>query len=159
MYHLGAQAARLEQNLEAIYQIGGTTTVTSNIIFEGIGPRAGLEGEYHTKCGFYSYGRGFLNLLAGRFEADFLQVNELAGRQAASGIEDDRVVPVTELEVGVGWSALGGCFRVSAGFQSMTWFNAMTMNSWLEGATSDELNNTTSSMSFDGFVGRVEFRW
>jgi hypothetical protein len=162
-YLLGARYGSLQQDFQANYNITGLTTVNGNVDFTGYGIRVGLEGEYYMPYGAFTYGRGLASLLAGRFSGSYAQNNIFAGQQAFTSFTDDRVVPILELEVGVGWSAWGGRIRLSGGYSFAGWFNTLTLNSLVQGVQATNFttntNNYRDTLTFDGFVGRVEFRW
>ncbi len=142
----GARYAHLDQNLTTNYLVFGTTTVNTGISFDGGGPRAGLEGEYHVGCGFYGFGKGTANLLVGQFSANYLQTQTFAGQQALTHIYDDRVVPILEAELGVGWRSPKGHVSVAAGFYIGSWFNTLTTSSFVQGIQSN--NYTTNGNNF-----------
>src|SRR5262249_31902584 len=145
------------------YQILGTTTVTSHINFDGVGPRTGLEGEYHFRRGLFSYGKGIVDVLAGHFGATYDQHNTFAGQQAHTEVAEDRIVPQLELELGGGWQSPKGHFRISAGYYVSSWFNTLTTPNFIAGAIGNNFttnqNNSRDVLTFDGFVGRVEVRY
>jgi hypothetical protein len=159
----GARYGHLDQNLNANYVITGTTTVNSNINFDGGGPRTGLEGEYKILGGFYGYGKGTANLLAGQFSGSYTERNIFTGLVGDTSIKDERIVPVLEMELGFGWQSCNGRVRVSAGYYVGSWFNMMTIPSLANSIQNDNFtrnaNNLKDTMTFDGLVGRVEFRF
>jgi hypothetical protein len=159
----GIRYAHLQQNFTTNYAIFGTTTVNTGINFDGIGPRAGLEGEYKIGCGFYGYGKGMINLLAGRFAANYLQTQTFVGQQAQTSVYDDRLVPVLEAELGIGWTSSNGRLSISAGYYVGSWTNALTTNSLVQGVQNNNYttngNNFRDTLTFDGLFGRIEFRF
>ena len=159
----GARYAHLRQNLSSTYEITGTTTTDSNINFDGGGPRIGLEGEYRILCGFYGYGKGMANLLVGQFQGSFVERNVFTGLVGQTSVSEDRLVPVLELEIGAGWQCKNGRVRISGGYYVGTWFNIMNVPSLGQGVGANNFttngNNMRDNMTFDGFVGRVEFRF
>jgi hypothetical protein len=162
-YLAGVRYAHMRESLTSNMNILGTTTIDSHINFEGGGPRVGLDGEYRIKGGFYGYGKGILSLLGGHYSGLYEQRNIFAGLQAQTQIGDDRIVPVLELELGVGWVSPQGHIRAAAGYYVSGWFNAMTMTSLVRGIQNNDFttnsNNFRDTMTFDGFVGHVEFRY
>jgi hypothetical protein len=162
-YLLGGRYGQLDQAFNATYPILGTTTVDSDISFDGFGPRAGIEGEYRAKCGLFGYGKGVFNLLLGHFDATYVQRNVFTGLQAQTEVGDDRLVPVLEFEAGLGWVSRKGHLRVSGGYYVAAWFNTLTTNSLVQGirATNFTTNgdNFRDTLTFDGLVGRIEVRY
>ncbi len=159
----GGRFAHLDQNLEATYLITGTTTVTSDIEFDGFGPRFGLDGQYQICGGFYGYGQSVVNVLFGQFRANAEQQNVFTGLIGSTGITANRVVPILELEIGAGWQSPGGAFRVSGGYYVGAWFNTMTMTSLSNGIGGTNFttnsDNFRDTMTFDGLVLRFELRY
>jgi len=79
---VGIRYAHLDQDFQSSFTIQNATNVNTTVNFEGIGPRVGLQGEKRIGCGgFFFYGNGTLDLLAGNFRSDFLQRNRFTGVQ------------------------------------------------------------------------------
>jgi hypothetical protein len=160
----GARYARLEQSLDAAYiQVLGTTTVDTHLNFDGFGPRTGLDGEYRLHCGAFVYGKGVINLLAGHFSGNYDQRDIFGGLVATSDINVNRIVPVGELELGVGWRGPKGHFSCSAGYYVGGWCNTLTTNSLVRGIQNNDFttngNNFRDVLVFDGLVVRVGFTY
>lgn len=162
-YILGGRYAHLTQDSRSDFSILGATTVTTNIDFDGVGARAGLEGEYSIKGGLYTYGRGVLSAVAGHFGSNYRQQNVLAGVQASTSASEDRVVPILDFEVGAGWSNSNGRFRVQAGYFLSSWHNTLTTPSFIQSVQNTNFttnsNNARDTLTFDGFTFRVEVRY
>jgi len=159
----GARLARLEQQMQANYSITGATTVASNIDFDGAGIRLGLEGEYSMRYGLFIFGRGVANLLAGRFSAIYYQTNVFVGQQASTGLSDTRVVPVLDLETGIGWQTPNQRIRLMAGYYLSAWGNMLTTNGLIQGVQNSNFttnsNNFRDGIIFDGLMARLELRF
>jgi hypothetical protein len=159
----GARFAHLEQGMNVNYDILGKTSVDSHVNFDGFGARAGLEGEYRVRGGFYGYGKGIVNLLAGHFSANYVQQNVFAGLQAQSQFGEDRLVPVLEFEAGGGWISPSGHIRISGGYYVGSWFNTLTMPNLVRGIQNNDFttnsDNFRDTLTFDGLVGRIEIRY
>jgi hypothetical protein len=160
---VGGRYARLNQYLQTNYVIAGSTVVDANVTFNGFGGRVGVDGNYRLPANFFTYGRGFLNLLVGKFDAAYAQTNAFAGTQAATSLTDDRIVPILELEIGLGWCCWHDHIRLSAGYSFAGWFNTLTMNSLVQGVQNTNFTTNTNNfrdvLTFDGLVCRAEFRW
>jgi hypothetical protein len=160
---IGARYAHLEQDFRGDFSILGATTVTTNIEFDGVGPRIGMEGECHAKYGFFVFGRGFANFLVGEFKANYLQTNVFAGVQANTSIEDSRIVPNFDLELGVGWQSRNGRFRIMGGYYLSCWFNTLTTPSFIQGVQNSNFttngDNFRDRLLFDGLMARLEVRF
>jgi hypothetical protein len=161
-YLLGGRFAHLGQKFDADYTIDGSTVVTTDVKFDGGGPRAGLEGERHFGH-FLVYAKGVGNLLAGRFRASFDQRNALVGEQANTSLKSDRVVPILEMELGLGWASPNGKVRVTGGYYVSGWFNTVTTPDWIQSVNATNFttngNNLRDSLTFDGLAARLEFRF
>ncbi|MHC4879003.1 MAG: Lpg1974 family pore-forming outer membrane protein [Planctomycetota bacterium] len=156
---VGVRYANLEQDLRAEYQRSTMTTVNSEIDFAGIGPRFGLSGEWASNCGFYYYGEGFVNILAGQFTADYRQSNPNVIQQVHAGVSDDRFVPQLELELGLGWRNRCGNIHLRAGYYMNHWFNAITTPGFIDGVQAQQLDNLSDTISFDGLTASAEVRF
>jgi hypothetical protein len=159
----GARYAHLREDLLVDYVTPGDTFVNTRIDFDGAGPRIGLEGELTCGAGFLLYGRGSANIVIGHFGASYLQTNTFAGTQGETTYQDDRVVPILDLELGVGWTSPKGCFRAMVGYSVSAWFNALTTTDLINAVQTNEFNNHGDNLSntlwFDGLTARVEYRF
>jgi hypothetical protein len=160
---VGVRYARLEQQLFSEFSIVGLTNVVTDIDFEGVGPRVGLDGEYRLCKGFYSYGRGVASFVIGEFEADYVQSSEFTGVLAATSYETERLVPILELELGLGWSSPGGCLRLQGGYYIAAWFNTITTPGLIEAVRVNNFSGTGDNLRdhiiFDGLTARAEVRF
>ncbi len=157
--NLGFRYGGLSQDLTAHQQILGDVLVNSSIDFDGYGPRAGLDYERLTRSGMLFYCRGAGSLLAGRFEAAWQQSSVFAGPQAAAGINEDRLVPQLDLELGTGFQTRGGGFRATVGYLYSIWGNVVTMPEFIDSVQADALRGTSDTLAFDGLAVRAEFRF
>ena len=159
----GLRYAYMRQNFKGDFSILGTTTVDSNITFDGIGPRFGLDGELLGKWGLRLYGRTTANLLAGHFGAQMNQFNVFAGNQGNIDYKSDRIVPVLEAELGVGWVSPNGRFRVTTSYYLSAWYNSVTTPDFINAVQNNNFTTTggnlQSTQTFDGLTFRVEFRF
>lgn len=159
----GARYAHLDQKVFSTFQVIGETTVDSNISFDGIGPRLGLDGQYHIHGGFYTYATGIVDVLFGQFRGRYEERNTNTGLIGLTTVHANRTVPILELELGGGWQSRNGHVKVSGGYYIGSWYNTMTTTSLLSGIGNVNFttngNNFRDNMVFDGFVGRLEFRY
>ncbi len=157
----GARYAELRQDYSGVFTILGTTDVDTSIKFEGIGPRAGLDGELLCGHGVRLYGRTTANFLAGHFGGSYNQFNVFAGEQGNIDYKNDRIVPILELELGVGWVSPKGHVRVMAGYYLAAWFDTVVTPDFIAGVRANNFStsggNLQSDLTFDGLMGRVEF--
>lgn len=162
-YILGVRYAHLDQDFRANFNILGTTTVESQIRFDGVGPRVGLAGERIACNGLLVYGRGTAAFLAGHFNSTYEQRNNFAGVQGNLEYDNDRIVPLLDMEVGVGWASKCGRFRVEAGYYVMGWFNVLTTPGLIRGVQQNEFSGTgdvlRETLGFDGFTVRAAVKF
>jgi hypothetical protein len=159
---VGARYVRLDEDFRASYTQPGSTDVSSDIGFDGVGPRVGLEIERAMDGACYMYMRGGASLMFGSFKANYLQSNVFSGTQAAVGLDDNRMVPITELELGLGWGNTSDTFRFSAGYYVGTWFNTVTTGGFIDSvqdSTLYSIGGVGDTLVFDGLVVRVEARY
>jgi hypothetical protein len=159
----GVYYAHLNQDLHTEFNITGTTVVDTHINFDGAGPRIGLDGECLACKNLYLYGRGTANLVAGHFTGSFTQDNVFAGNQGNITFRDDRVVPILDLELGIGWVSPKGHVRVMAGYTVAAWFNSLLTPEFINAVQTNNFthqgDNLSNTLWFDGLLARVEFRF
>jgi hypothetical protein len=156
----GLRYAQLNEQFRSAFAINGTTMVDSEIDFNGLGFRMGLEGKRRLDCGLLVYGQAFGNLLMGEFSADYTQRNALAGVQATTAIDDEfRFVPQLEFELGVGWQSSSGRLRLRAGYYIGTWFNVATSSEWIDAVQRNNISDVKGALLFDGMTMRAEYRF
>ena len=161
-YLFGLKYVRIEQQFGATYSILGTTTVGTNVDFNGLGPRFGIEGERMLgDCGLLVYSKGFVNFLFGSSSANYLQTNIFSGVQSQTGLRETRVVTVPEFELGTGWQSCNGCFRITAGYYLAAWFNMMTTPEYLSTVrdSPNSFERQTKTLTLDGLNVRAEWRF
>lgn len=163
-YFAGLRYANLEQNFAASEIIGvpnGLTTVRTDINFDGFGVGFGLDGERRSShSGLLVYGKGSASFVSGEFKADFRQTNQFGPNSViGNSLVDYRVVSILQTELGMGWQSECGRFRVTAGYQFAGWFNSLTTGSYIEGVQAGQYHDLNETITFDGLVSRVEWRF
>ena len=160
-YLLGLRLASLRQALQANFDNGvRIERVATEIDFEGIGVRAGVEGERRSECyGWMVYGRASAGLLCGRFDADYLPTDLFAGTVANTGWDADRLVPTLDAEFGVGWIGPRDHCRLSAGYMFAAWYNVAMNGEFIDAVRTNRFSGMRDTLIFDGLVGRAEFRF
>jgi Legionella pneumophila major outer membrane protein precursor len=157
-YLIGAEFATLDQRFESSFITLGTTTVNSDIEFEGIGMRFGLQGErFWPHSGVFVYGTGVSNFLFGEFDATYFQTNSFNGVEAGTSWTAGRIVPVLDFEVGAGWLVLNRHLRLSGGYRVSTWLNVVKTDEWINAVQANDFTNMDGTMTFDGLVARAEW--
>lgn len=158
---LGVRYASLNEDYFAVYPFvppDTETTVETHIDFNGVGFRAGLDGErrINRNWGFLVYGRAIANILAGTFRATYDQANAFSGTEVRSTWSENRIVSILETEVGLGWMSPKGHFRFSAGYRLDAWFNAVTTPDWIAAVQETRYRDLDDSIVFSGLVARAE---
>jgi len=164
-YTLGTRYANLHQAFREAQTFGpGVSNVASNINFDGLGTRVGLQGIRKVRNrGFMAYGKGFASVVVGTFRSGYLQTNNFQGVQGGAAWNDSRAVPILEYELGVGWQNPTGRIRISAGYYFAAWFNTVSTNNFINSVQTNGYNTNTSfradTITFDGLTTRAEYRW
>ena len=139
---------------------GGTGTIDIQMDFIGAGPMVGLKGQRHfgRRRQFSTYADWDLALLLGHYEHALTRTNNQSLATNVTRFDTDltRVVPMTEIEIGVRWQARPR-LTISAGWMVQVW--------WDLGMTEDEassfdslafLRDDSNIMSWDGLTIRGE---
>ena len=157
---LGARYSQMEQSFSASFTGNGTQDVDTTIEFYGLGLKAGLEGERYTKSNRYLvYGSLIGSLMAGEFEATYNESVDLRGTDSGTTWEAGRLVPTLDLELGAGWQSQCGTWRITGGYMFSSWFNVIKTDNWIKGFQSSDFVDMGDSMTFDGFVAKIEGRF
>ena len=159
-YHLawlvGGRWARIDQETNVQYNALETSFISVPIDMRGAGPRAGLLGNFDVGRGLHLYGRGIFSLLSTRQEAKFTQTNVFAGLETEFGQETDRIVPVIDLEFGVGYTCLNNHLTLRAGYLYSIWFNMITAPGYIEQVHSNDFDASSDTLAFDGISIRLQ---
>ena len=159
-YVVGARYARLEQQFAAQFIKNGTESISSDIDFDGGGLRVGLEGLRHScRNRLQLYASGYANLVAGRFRARHFQGHSFDTEVVDVEWEAGRVVPILDMECGVGWTSCDCRLRMTAGYQVSAWFNTVRTQDFAQAVQTNEYLNLSETMTFDGLQARVELRF
>lgn len=160
-YIVGLRYGHLDQQFRSTQQASpGQTTVETDTGFDGYGLRLGLDGERQCcGAGIFLYGRGVASFLVGSYDSTYVQTNTFATVQAQTSWTDDRITPILEYELGLGWQSPNGHFRVSAGYYMAAWLNAVTTPDWIDAVQADNFTDVEDSITFDGLTARVEIGW
>ncbi len=160
-YIVGLRYGNLDQQFISTQQASpGQTTVQTDTGFDGYGIRLGLDGERQF-CGHgvFLYGRGAASFLVGTYNSTYVQTNTFATIQAQTSWTDDRITPILEYELGLGWQSPSGTVRVSAGYYMAAWMNAVTTPAWIDAVQADNFTDVEDTITFDGLTARVEIGW
>ncbi len=163
-YSLGARYGQLKQNFSATFPFSppdGTTTLNTGANFDGVGPRAGFQGEHCVFAGsrLRAYAKGSASFLVGRWRTSYVQQNQFAGTQANASLTQDRIVPLLDLELGLAWLSRGQRVRISGGYLVSAWFNSINTPGWISSVQNSTYNPGAQTVTFDGLVARGEVRF
>jgi hypothetical protein len=140
----GLQVAHVHQNLASsfssyngAYQIGNTT----NSVFNGVGPRLGMNAQYNRRW-FQLVGEAGGSVLIGQSQArqDYSAISPVApglgipqpNNQSLTSPNATQVVPCLDARLGAAYvtpATAYGIFRVEAGYQAAVYINAVSQYS------------------------------
>ena len=160
-YSAGFRYSHLDQLFSSSLTNATTTeTVSSQVRFDGGGIRVGLEGErYLAKCGLMAYGRSAVSFVGGNFRGRYLQNNTQQGDVVISGLNEDGVISMLDLEIGLGWASSDGSWRATAGYMFSGWFNTLNTDEFIQAVQTNNSVSIGDSLGFDGLVVRTEYRY
>lgn len=164
-YAIGGRFVDMEQSFSALFTgvIAPTMQdVTTNIDFVGGGIRLGMANDLISQSsGFFSYANGFASFIAGEFSSSFLQTDAAAMPTivAATARDDSRIVPILDIELGLGWETDDRSWRFSAGYLFSAWFNVVTTEEFIRAVHTNQYAGLSDTLTFDGLVGRVDWRF
>ena len=162
-YSVGARYGSLEQNFQQTGvsggALGGTIQTTTDVDFDGVGLKLGLDCEALVgHRGWSIYGRGAATPLFGTFHSDYSMQNTVTGvNLATSSWTEDRFVTQLDIECGAAWTTT--CWRVSVGYYALFWCNAVSTPEFIRAVQNDHYLNVEDTFAFSGLVLRGEYRW
>jgi len=157
---LGARYAGLSQELRSYFIANNADQVAVDVNYNGGGIRIGLEGEwFDTTRTLLVYARSAASFTAGEFRCGYRQDNNLGQRLVDTSWKAGRVVSILDLEVGLGWQNRCENLRLTAGYMFSGWHNAITVPEYIAAVQTNSYVGIGDFLTFDGFVGRVEFRY
>jgi hypothetical protein len=158
---LGARYANLQQEFGA--QFTSSTTleeVSTAINFDGGGFKLGLDGQLHSSRNrLLLYGRAAATFLAGRFRSDYTQTDSFRGVVVHSTRKDDSIVPMLDLEMGVGWTSREDRWHMRLGYLFSAWYNVVANEPFIHSVQHAQAGDIRDTLTFDGLVARAEFRF
>jgi hypothetical protein len=160
-YILGLRLANMTQDFNSRF-VNSTTTeqVRTSIDYDGAGFKLGLNGELHSSRNrMRIYGRGTASFLAGRFTSVYTQTDSINGTLVRSTRFDDSVVPVLDLEMGVGWASQNDRLQVRLGYLFNAWYNVISNEKFIGSVQNAQAGDVRDTLTFDGLVTRAEFRF
>ncbi len=97
--------------------------------------------------------------MAGTFRCAYSQTSGLLGPLVDTGYPADRVLPIIDSELGTGLSLWNDKLRITAGYSFSGWFNTVRTDQFIAAVQSNNFSGMSSTLTFDGFVGRVELQY
>ena len=159
-YVIGGRYSKLEQQFDVEFLKLGTENVSTDVDFDGAGIQLGLETQrFSCRNQLHIYANGYASFLAGRFRARYFQGQSFDPEVVNAEWEAGRVVPVLDLECGVGWTSTGGKFRLNAGYMVSAWFNSVSSQEYINAIQTNNFLDLTDTMWFDGLQARVSFQF
>jgi hypothetical protein len=161
---VGGQYGHLEQNFLQSGNfsggLGGDIDTRTNIDFDGGGLKAGIDAERWVGNGISVYGRATAAVMTGRFSSRYTMLNQSTDAMLAeANWKDDRAISQLEYEFGVALSSIDCHWRASVGYMLSYWDNVVTTGDFIDAVQADNYTNVGDSITFDGFVSRVEYRY
>ena len=159
-YVVGARYAKLEQQFHSEFVKQGLETVATDIDFDGGGLRLGLEtARYSCRNQLHVYANGYASFMAGRFRAHYFQGQAFDPTVVNAEWEAGRIVPILDLEAGVGWTSTNGRLNLSAGYLVSAWFNTVTTQDFVHAIQSNNYLGLSDTMTFDGLQARFSYQF
>lgn len=156
---LGLRVAQQEQQMQVNFAGTGTETVATDIDFNGVGVKFGIDGEARLGAQWLAYANFSGSVLPGVFSADFDQIQSYDPVVVDTSWEAGRIVTIWDLELGVSRISRCGNYRVNAGYMFSAWTNTLQTDEWIEAVHTNNFIGMDSTMTFDGLVARFEARY
>jgi hypothetical protein len=150
----GPRFADIQQKFNAVYSGGvlgnanGAALVSSPIGFDGWGLRVGGESYWNIFGGLSLYAKAYGSLLMGEFRTNLresLNGGALTSINVAERFE--KVVPVTELGIGIAWSNEN--IRIRLGYELANWFGMVDSVDFVEGRSFGKTDRRVSDLSLE----------
>jgi hypothetical protein len=154
----GGRFAHIDQNFNAFYDGGDANqdVVARSLHFNGGGFRAGADFVQNLFWGLSFFGRASGALVAGEFHSTLDETNN-AGATILTHFVDrfEKVVPVADLTMGVGWQYHN--LRLTAGYTYINWFGLVNVPTFVDDAHQGKLVRQTSDLGLEGVILRAEW--
>ncbi len=155
----GMRYVSLDQRLDVEFTSTDVQDIHSQVNFDGAGLRIGFDGQRRTPFGLVFYGRAAASLVAGTFRCAYTQTSAISGPMVDTGYPADRVVPILDVELGTGLSLWNDKLRLTAGYSFSGWFNIVRTDQFIGAVQANNFTGMHDTLTFDGFVGRVELQF
>lgn len=164
-FFVGARYANLDQKFRAEFMNATRTeTVDTEVKFDGGGVRFGTRGDWRSsQHGFFIYAQATTSFIAGQFNSRYAQTDTPSG--GASGLvanlsrKDDRIINLTDAELGLGWHSPTQRWWFSAGYLFNTWSDVVNTAGLIRTAQANSFTPIRERLTFDGLVARAELRF
>lgn len=154
----GGRFAHIDQNFTASYNGGDANqdVVAQRLHFNGGGFRIGADAFWNLIWGFSLFGRTNASLLGGDFNSQLVETNN-AGATTLTNFTDhlEKVVPVAEMAMGLGWQY--NQLRLTAGYTFINWFGLVNVPTFVDDAHQGKFVRQTSDLSLEGLILRAEW--
>jgi hypothetical protein len=154
----GGRSAHIDQNFTASYDGGDANQdmVAQRLHFNGGGFRIGADAYWNLLWGFSLFGRTNASLLGGDFNSYLVETNN-AGATTLTNFTDhiEKVVPVAEIAMGLGWRYHN--LRLTAGYTFINWFGLVNAPTFVDDAHQGKFVRQTSDLSLEGLILRAEW--
>ncbi len=162
-YLFGMRYAQLGQEFDATFTSIISAAANTNIEFDGVGLRFGLDGERKIGGGFFVTAMANTNFLGGQFTGSYLQGNTNNPEVAYTTWEEARFVTILEAGLSIGWQSCNGRIRTSLGYVVSDWLNVVKPSDFIASMQANQYTGTNqvgnTSLVFDGVTARAEFTW
>jgi hypothetical protein len=169
-YIVGVRYATLGQEFDVNFADANANNAAmqTNVNFDGVGLRLGLDGERAIAGGFYASAKAVANFIGGEFRANYMQGDIANALEINTSWREARFVTILEAEAAVGWQSPGGRFRASVGYMLTDWVNAVKPSDYVTAVQTSPLASNpyhganlvgTTALVFDGLTGHVELTW
>jgi hypothetical protein len=153
----GPRFGNLDQKFTANY-VGGDAAagdqVRRKVTFDGGGLRVGGDADFALLEHLGLFVRGSASLLTGRFRSS---LDETANGAAIVNVVDrfDKVVPTTDL--GIGMSYNRGGMKFTVGYEFHNWFGIVEGMDFVDDQHPAKMSRRTGDLGFDGVFFRAEW--
>ena len=159
-YVIGVRYVYLQQEFFTSTDILGNQTVSTDIDFNGVGVRLGLEGErFRHKSRCFFYGKTYANFIAGESNAKFDQGQTFDASVVDTLWEAGRIISMYELELGLGHVSKSGCLSWNVGYSFSAWTNVVQTDEFINAVQTNNFLDLGDLLTFDGLVCRLEGRY
>jgi hypothetical protein len=158
---VGARYANLDQKFRSEFTNSTTTEVVDAAVdFDGGGIRFGTRGDWRSsQHGFFIYAQATTSFVAGRFTSRYSQTDSFLDTVANTSRKDDRIINLTDAELGVGWHSQSRRWWFSGGYLFNAWSDVVSSAGLIRTAQATSFAPIRERMTFDGLTARGEFRF